>query len=229
MGGMADGFASKQEQGAGNQFFGCRAGGNSDDGFDTYGNTDPVNIEHSWAFSNGIDIWGSSFWQGQGATFRGNGNGFKLGGDDVRQQNRVVNSVAFGNPQNGFDLNSNVGGQILYNNIGYQNGRNYDFDSALDSGEEHVFRNNVSLSGSGSDTFQGASSANNTWNSISVGTGDFVSVEVSLARVARNPDGSLPYTGLFQLAPDSGLIDAGSDVGLPFEGSAPDLGPFESR
>jgi hypothetical protein len=226
---MADGFASKQEQGPGNQFFGCRAWGNSDDGFDTYANTDPVNIEYSWAFSNGIDIWGSSFWQSLGATFRGNGNGFKLGGDNAKQRNRIVGSIAFGNPSNGFDLNSNVGGQTVYNNIGYQNGTNYDFDSSLDSGEEHTFRNNISLSGGGSDVFQDSSSANNSWNSIDVDASDFVSLELELAKTPRNPDGSLPYTGLFELVGGSNLIDAGTDVGLPYEGSAPDLGPFEHR
>jgi hypothetical protein len=62
-----------------------------------------------------------------------------------------------------------------------------------------------------------------------VGSSDFVSVSLELATVARNPDGSLPYTGLFELADGSGLVDAGTDVGLPYEGAAPDLGPFESR
>jgi hypothetical protein len=227
MGGMADGFASKQEQGAGNQFFGCRAWGNSDDGFDTFANADPVNIEYSWAFENGIDIWGSSFWANQGATFRGNGNGFKLGGSAAKQRNRVVSSVAFGNPSNGFDLNSNVAGQTMYNNIGYNNGRNYDFDSVLDSGEEHVFRNNISLGGESSDVFAEANMTNNSWNSIGASESDFVSTDTSLAKVARNPDGSLPYNGLFELEAGSDLIDAGVDVGLPYSGSAPDLGPFE--
>jgi hypothetical protein len=228
MGGMADGFASKQEQGPGNQFFGCRAWGNSDDGFDTFANTDPVNIEYSWAFKNGIDIWGSAFWKAKGASFRGNGNGFKLGGSNAKQRNRVVNSVAFGNPSNGFDLNSNTGGQTLYNNIGYKNGKNYDFDTSLPSGEQHKFRNNISLSGNGSDVFMGADSASNTWNSISVSAADFVNLNLEMAVAKRNPDGSLPRSGLFELAKGSRLIDAGTDVGIPFKGSAPDLGPFET-
>jgi hypothetical protein len=229
MGGMADGFASKQEQKAGNEFFGCRAWGNSDDGFDTFANTDPVNIEYSWSFKNGIDIWGAAFWQKQGATFKGNGNGFKLGGEEAAQRNRVVNCVAFGNPANGFDLNSNTAGQTMYNNIGYKNGKNYDFDSTLGSGEKHVFRNNISFSGTGADVFLGADSANNTWNGITVSAGDFVSVNVDLATGKRNADGSLPYTGLFALTSTSGLINAGANVGLAYKGSAPDLGPFESR
>lgn len=45
----------------------------------------------------------------------------------------------------------------------------------------------------------------------------------------RNPDGSIPESGFLRLAPDSDAIDAGTDVGLPFAGKAPDLGAFEYR
>jgi hypothetical protein len=31
-----------------------------------------------------------------------------------------------------------------------------------------------------------------------------------------------------RLAPKSDLIDKGTNVGLPFDGPAPDLGPFEA-
>jgi hypothetical protein len=137
--------------------------------------------------------------------------------------------VAFGNPANGFDLNSNTAGQTMYNNIGYKNGKNYDFDSTLGSGEKHVFRNNVSLSGTGADVFLDADSASNTWNGITVSAADYVSLNVELATTKRNADGPLPYTGLFSLAAGSGPINAGADVGLAYKGSAPDLGPFENR
>ncbi|MFQ6036902.1 MAG: ankyrin repeat domain-containing protein [Sedimentisphaerales bacterium] len=43
----------------------------------------------------------------------------------------------------------------------------------------------------------------------------------------RNPDGSLPESDFLRLAPGSDAIDAGTDVGLPFVGKAPDLGAFE--
>jgi hypothetical protein len=45
---------------------------------------------------------------------------------------------------------------------------------------------------------------------------------------ARNPDGSLPVLPFLRLAPTSPLIDKGTNVGLPFAGSAPDLGCFET-
>jgi hypothetical protein len=43
----------------------------------------------------------------------------------------------------------------------------------------------------------------------------------------RLADGSLPLIDFLRLAPGSHLIDAGVNVGLPFNGSAPDLGAFE--
>ena len=44
----------------------------------------------------------------------------------------------------------------------------------------------------------------------------------------RLADGSLPDLDFLKLSPDSDLIDAGVNVGLPYNGSAPDLGAFES-
>ncbi len=44
---------------------------------------------------------------------------------------------------------------------------------------------------------------------------------------ARQADGSLPVLPFLRLAAGSDLIDKGQDVGLPFLGSAPDLGAFE--
>ena len=59
-------------------------------------------------------------------------------------------------------------------------------------------------------------------------TDDFVSVDEALAAAPRQADGSLPDVGFMQLATGSDLIDAGTDVGLPCNGSAPDLVAFEN-
>lgn len=49
-----------------------------------------------------------------------------------------------------------------------------------------------------------------------------------LLSAPRKTDGSLPSIGnAFKLSATSNLIDAGVDVGLPYWGSAPDMGPFE--
>ena len=45
---------------------------------------------------------------------------------------------------------------------------------------------------------------------------------------ARQPDGSLPTLDFMHLASGSDLIDTGVYVGIPYNGSAPDLGAFET-
>lgn len=51
---------------------------------------------------------------------------------------------------------------------------------------------------------------------------------LSVLSAARKSGGYLPDIGnYFKLASTSDLIDAGTDVGLSYDGSAPDLGPFE--
>jgi PKD repeat protein len=68
----------------------------------------------------------------------------------------------------------------------------------------------------------------NSWqNGLSVSAADFVSLDVTLAFAPRNPDYSLPTNNFARLAAGSDLIDAGVYVGLPYNGSAPDLGAYE--
>jgi hypothetical protein len=218
-GSMADGFAPKQTQGPGNRLIRCRAWENSDDGFDAYDSPDSVVFEQCWAFRNGVDVW-------KYGGFAGNGNGFKLGGNDQVARQRIVGSVAFDNPGKGFDQNNNRGGITLLNNIGYRNGRNFGLINPLDAGEAHVLKNNISLGGSAE--IEHASEANNSWNTgFPVSAADFLSLDTALAARARNADGSLPESPLFRLKAGSPLIDAGIPAGLPFLGEAPDLGPFE--
>ncbi|SHO57393.1 right-handed parallel beta-helix repeat-containing protein [Vibrio quintilis] len=221
-GSMADGFGPKQKQGPGNRFIGCRAWENSDDGFDLYDSPQKVIIEDSWAFRNGIDYWNDS-------GFKGNGNGFKLGGKRAVGNHRITRSVAFGNVNKGFDQNNNAGGVTVINNTSYKNGTNYGFGNSLASGQKHYFRNNVSLSGSVS--VKNASAKHNSWDTgPSASKSDFVSLDTSKATVSRNKDGSLPSTSLFRLSPKSQLINAGSkESGISYKGSAPDLGAFERK
>jgi hypothetical protein len=220
-GSMADGFGPKQTQGPGNRFIGCRAWENSDDGFDLFDSPEVVTIESSWAFRNGINLWNA-------ASFAGNGNGFKLGGNATLARNRITQSVAFGNPSKGFDQNNNAGGITAINNTSFKNGINFGFCSAVKSGEKHVFRNNVSVSAS--QDICNADSKNNTWNTgLAASTADFESLDLSLATAPRNPDGTLPSNKLFRLASGSKLINAGVNAGLPYQGSAPDLGAFERQ
>jgi len=221
-GSMADGFAAKQTQGSGNRFIGCRAWENSDDGYDTFDSPQAVVIEQGWAFRNGINLWNDS-------AFAGNGNGFKLGGNKALQRNRIVQSVAWGHPNKGFDQNSNTGGVTLLNNTSYQNGINYGFCGSVASGEKHTFRNNISLAGKSADSVCNANASNNSWNGLTAASSDFASLDTSLATRARNADGTLPSTALFRLSSGSKFVDKGTNVGLGYLGAAPDLGAFELR
>jgi hypothetical protein len=221
LGSMADGFGPKQTQGPGNKFIGCRAWENSDDGFDMFDSPEVVTVENSWAFRNGVDIWNYG-------GFTGNGNGFKLGGNAVVAKNRITNSVAFDNPKKGFDQNNNAGGVTLLNNTAYRNGTNYGFGNPVASGQKHYFRNNISLSGPVS--IANADAKNNSWDTGPLAiVSDFISLDLSLATAARNPDGSLPNNNLFKLTATSALIDKGVNVSLPYLGNAPDLGAFEKQ
>jgi hypothetical protein len=219
----ADGFAIKKLIGPGNVFRGCRSYSNSDDGFDLWMVVETVTIDSCFAFRNGFNLWGDT-------DFQGNGNGFKLGGKYVPSHQVVRNCVAFdnaGDSGKGFDENNNTGGQTILNCTSYRNkGPNFCFRNTVVAGQTHIIKNCISYQGDVailSGILEG-----NSWQGFLVSDSDFVSLDTSLATKSRNADGSLLQTGLFRLRPTSPLVDAGVDVGLPFNGKAPDLGPFET-
>lgn len=226
-GSMADGFAPKQTQGAGNNFHGCRAWLNGDDGYDCFDSPEAVTFDSCWAFCNGIDVWHYS--GDDVVAFAGNGNGFKLGGNKAQANNVATRCISFGHPMKGFDQNNNTGGITLYNCISYANGLNYGMGGTLNDGQQHVVRNCISWASQGSVADLGsASEDHNSWDKgFSVSESDFLSLDTSLATVARNADGSLPEMDLFRLRSTSSLVDAGTDVGLAYKGKNPDLGPYE--
>ena len=223
IGGNADGFSAKWTVGPGNVFRGCRAYLNSDDGWDLWMATGSVLIDSCFAFRNGVDVWHSG-------SFDGNGNGFKLGGNYVSTPHTVRNCVSFDNAANtgrGFDENNNTAGQTLYNCTAFRNkGDNYHFKNTVDSGQTHIIKNCISVQG-----VVGISSGiqdKNSWQGFTVTNADFLSIDTAAAAAPRNPDGSLKSSTFLHLAPSSPMIDAGVPVGLPFSGRAPDLGAFES-
>jgi len=236
-GGNADGFACKLTVGVGNQFIRCRSWNNSDDGYDCYGTQNDIYFEDCWVMTNGQKSYDVSDYPGVTTetvvTNQGNGNGFKVGGGASPGGATLIRCISIGHKimstsNKGFDQNNGIGRVFCYNCISYNDGRGYSFPNNTDPRGANIFSNNISLS-SGSNSFgSGTIFQTNTWNGIPVSTSDFESVAVDSSKVERNADGSLPYMGgLFRLVNNSGLIDKGTDVALPFIGSAPDLGPFE--
>jgi hypothetical protein len=227
-GGDADGFSAKWSLGPGNVFSGCRAWENSDDGWDLWMGSQPVLITNCWAFRNGSNVLGL-------VPFGGNGNGFKLGGNNVGAAHRLVCSLSFHNMGtngcNGIDQNNNTLGQTVDQNTSWGNLKaNFNLANGANT-TPHVVRNNVSFGGGSSDSFTtGTLSTNNTWDvgSPAASTNDFLSVDTSFAVAPRRDDGSLPETPFFRPVPGGRLVDKGVNIGMPFYGSAPDLGAFET-
>jgi hypothetical protein len=224
--GNADGFAAKLNVGTGNSFVGCRSWYNSDDGWDGYlrgANGVTTTLDQCWSFANG--------YLANGSPSTGNGNGFKMGGSDsanLEHNMTLTRCVAFANRVKGFDQNHDKGSMTLLNCTGYMNGTNYSVAEALDSGKTLTLKNCVCLGALGS-VGSFAVQATNSWMSpFSVTAADFASVDTAGVRGPRAADGSLPVVAFMHLAPGSDLIDAGTDVGLPHEGPAPDLGAFET-
>jgi len=201
---------------------GCRFYWNSDDGFDMFSNDGQVIIENCQSFFNGY-IPGTF-------TAAGDGNGFKLGAsNDYRNDVKRIlkNCVAIKNKRHGFDINDELGIIKLYNCDAYLNGYsgivlstnnlvNYAYNclSYANTNPNGLSTNGIYL--------------NNSWqNNITVNNDDFVSLDLSLLLTPRQSNGELPITNLLRLANGSDLINAGVDVGIPYNGTAPDIGAYE--
>jgi hypothetical protein len=65
------------------------------------------------------------------------------------------------------------------------------------------------------------------YTGISVSEADFISLDDAGMLGPREADGGLPELDFLKPAQESDLKDTGIDVGISFEGSAPDIGPFE--
>jgi hypothetical protein len=222
----ADGFAAKLDVGSGNKFVGCRSWNNLDDGWDGYlrgADNVSTTYENCWAIDNGK--------LKSGAVGAGDGNGFKSGGSDdkaLRHNATYVRCIAAGNVHDGFDHNSNRGSVTIRNCAAHNNGSNINF-SASNIAASLTIKNTISLGTNGELNATTKDITNNSWqDGLSATNADFVSVDTALLKSKRKSDGSLPDIDYLKLVPTSDLRNAGIDVGLPFTGSAPDLGPFES-
>jgi hypothetical protein len=203
----------------GNRIVGCRTWANSDDGVDLWMSEGRVSISGSWSFWNGF-VPDSSMEAGDGV-------GFKLGRNTAGPRHSVTQNLAFGNRYTGFDSNGAAGAMNIYNNVAMNNGlANFVFSEKL----SHALRNNIAygpvpnwLSGS-------ISASHNSWNLLPSGVvaEDFQSVSSAGVTQDREADGSLPSLPFLKLDPGNlRMIDRGVDVGLPYVGSAPDLGAYE--
>ena len=156
----------------------------------------------------------------------GNGNGFKIGGDHTSNNVALYHCLAVGNAARGFDQNNNCGPMQVYNGSAYMNGTDYGFGTACEG--TLIIKNCISYKNTYS--FQVSNTqSNNSWNdkNMTPSAADFVSLDTTQILSPRQADGSLPEITFMRLQEDSKFVDAGVDVGLEYEGKAPDLGCYE--
>jgi hypothetical protein len=172
-------------------------------------------VSHCVVYNNsddGLDTWKSTHtvvdrcisvhngYQG------GDGIGFKAGGARIASHTVVRNSLAYANKDNGFDHNSSV--DVRFDNdTAFANG-GYGFVAGRDT-----LRNNLSIGNRAGPWFgkeYGNVTVTNSWD-LGIRGNPFLSTD------PKDPS-------FLSLVPGSGAVDAGTDLGQPFAGRAPDLG-----
>jgi len=250
-GGNVDGFGFHGKKGStGNVIRGCRAWLNSDDGYDCINNSENVLFDNCWAFYNGYSTGFVSRGDGNGFKIGGYGQAPVVSSLPAPIPAYTVKfCMAYRNKASGFYANHHVEtGSYWYNNTAYRNSTNYNMlsqkitksaitgkDTTLDCpGIRHVLKNNLSFKYSTLRDTVNIGSSINQFNSFTPQSGvivagdDFLSISESLLIAPREADGSLPRNNFLRLKQGSDLIDAGTVLGFPYKGTAPDLGAFET-
>ena len=225
----ADGFACKMHNGKGNRFIRCRAWRNSDDAWDLYETDYDVILAECWAWESGNaeDHQWVKEYLNTSASFSGNGNGIKLGGNGEGGSSEGVhyafNCIAFGCDKSGsvkgFDCNSHKGGHVLVGCLAFDNGYDFMFESG-GSETKTFYYNNVCLGKQeimvGTDDYNAlaAPMSKNGWtNHLVTGAsvGDYVTLDEDDALMPRDIKGGMPRRfGRLTADPENPLINAGN-------------------
>jgi parallel beta-helix repeat protein len=235
--GNADGIhMSVTDESSINYILGCRVKGNSDDGLDLFGysTTGKMIVKNLWAWNNGF--------LPKTTTAIGDGQGIKLGppGPAITYNSvkRVVtNCIAAENGASGFSQNfvTHTFGINAFNNTSYKNGvGNNGLGFYLTKGAQpDSIQNNLSYANQYVGNGNPSSIHNhNSWDAsptVTVTDADFVSLDISQLDLPRKADGSLPDITYLKLVTGSDLKNAGVNVGLPYLGTAPDIGALETE
>jgi hypothetical protein len=195
-------------------------------------------IKDSWAFLNG-------YYNDTTNPNPGDGNGFKLGLSNIDNHStvlrKVYNCIGYMNKGWGFVRNGAACNMEIYNNTSYSNGiTGYGggFFSGNDDGPvgdiPFYIKNNIAYSNITNYSFWSnellQNVDHNTWNlPVTVTNTDFVNLNGSELTLPRQADGSLPEIGFLHLSSGSDLIGKGVEVGIPHDGTNPDLGAFDFK
>ncbi|MCR5028322.1 MAG: DUF1565 domain-containing protein, partial [Fibrobacter sp.] len=252
----ADGFGVHyQTSGDTTKFSGCRAWWNSDDGWDFIFQGFPVVVENSYAMGNGYANYGTVHpANANGNGFKA-GSDTSGTAHHVIRQCVAWKNYSSGFYANHSTAGNKWYNNTSYNNLGTQYNMlasTYNGTTVVTNGEvltgdnAHDMKNNIAYPNKTAyiGTYNGttyAAGSNNTWNlSITPAESDFASVSdpsmtttgSDLSTIAgilgpRQADGSVPNVDFLKLKSSGQMIDKGTDVGLSYAGSAPDLGAYE--
>nr|MCR4665428.1 hypothetical protein [Paludibacteraceae bacterium] len=147
----ADGFACKMHNGKGNRFIRCRAWRNSDDAWDLFETDYDVILAECWAWESGNSEdhqWVKDYLD-TSASFSGNGNGIKLGGNGTGGNSQGIHyayrCIAFGcdisSSVKGFDCNNHKGGHVLVGCLAFDNSYDYMFESGGSDANTFYYNN----------------------------------------------------------------------------------------
>jgi hypothetical protein len=206
----------------GNVFRGNRAWRNNDNGMAFFSAAN-VLIENNWIWENGYN-------DSLVHVDPGDGVGLKLAGGGAGGNHIVRNNVVWKNYGNGIDDNSAVLPMNVYNNTAWSNANtagtsNYAFYTAI----ANVLKNNIAFAPNTVSFNAAVQHSFNSWNlAVTVNSADFLSLDYTGASGPRQADGSLPVLSFLKLVASSDLVDKGTNVGIPYTGSTPDLGAYES-
>ena len=226
--GNCDGFGCHvRAEAEGNQFVGCRAWMNNDDGFDCINAYAPVSFVNCWALKNG------NCWQTSDNKPKGDGNGIKAGGYGMNSavtitdvpEHRVVNCMASRNNTNGIYSNHHLGGISVEGCTSYYNQNNYSMVNRQDGtvgsngkgtdvdGYGHTLTNNLSCRPVKNDitaldlTSTDNTLTNNTFqdadNDLHDVTAHFSKWDDDVLKEARLADGTLPVVNFLVLKKSS--------------------------
>lgn len=209
---------------------------NTDDGLDLFDTDGIIYCDSSWAIYNGFTpgLW----------TPAGDGGGFKLGDQDAATSGLttryITNCIASGNQESGFNENEMTSLAVLYNNSAHYNGN---VAGTFGSGFEfrdpgtlpHTYKNNIAFNNrDDEDITDKTNSSYNNWDGgvATITSDDFLSLNIDLLLAPRQSNNRLPVNNYLRLVTSgtpSDAIDAGTDVGIPYNGAAPDLGAYETE
>ncbi|HEX2970501.1 MAG TPA: right-handed parallel beta-helix repeat-containing protein [Bacteroidales bacterium] len=222
--GNADGLAiAYQSSSVENIVRGCRMWNNSDDGLDLWDNNGNLVLENSWSWRNG--------YLGNGSA-AGDGCGFKFGKTSTENgtafKRTVRNTISVYNRSRGYMQNSANVRFNFYNNIAWKNPKGLVFSTY---NLAHVFRNNIVFENDenwNGDYSKSVRDHNSNDPSPEASAADFMSIDTTGMSGKRKADGGLPDLNFMKLAAGSDLVDAGVNIGMAYNGKAPDLGAYEA-